>query len=460
MIRVGCLLGWLVAWGGIAVAMAGEPVRPDQTQAERFAAIQAEYATQQEVMYKAVDAAKTEREQTDLFEKLTPDDVVYSRRMVNLALEQPSDLAARDALIWVVNKPGRLDVGAYGDEFARAGALLVRHHGDDPFAVSVGLQFDSAPTPRREALLFGFLVAARGREAKGIAQLALGSFLFKKLEMIDYAHDHPGWPSTPDAGEHGGDGPARDQNFPGKEELDAYLLGMPLCDPAATRAEVARLFHEVIDHHGDVPYITHHRRLQEAMLNGTKSAPVGVTLTADQRRQLTKILQQTKTLGEVATGYLDEMDHIAPGLPAPAIEGVDLNGQPLKLADYRGKVVVLVFWGSWCGPCLTAIPQERELAARYQDKPFALLGVDCRDTPEVGRKVVETQGITWPNFHDNDPDGDGDGPIVERYHVRGYPSSFVIDAQGIIRHKHLTGQALDDAVAKLLAEVETPAAGR
>ena len=159
----------------------------------------------------------------------------------------------------------------------------------------------------------------------------------------------------------------------------------------------------------------------------------------------------------MAEGYLDEMHNITPGKPAPAIDGIDLNGKPLKLADYRGKVVVLVFWGSWCGPCISEMSYERQLNAKYQGRPFALLGVNCNDTKEAAQQVIDAEQVTWPNFDD----GQGvDGPIVQAYHVRGYPSSFVIDAQGIIRHKHLTGQALDDAVARLLDEMKPPTEAR
>ena len=64
--------------------------------------------------------------------------------MVDLAESSPDDPAARDALLWVINKPGRVATWrAYGDQFARAGALLVRHHGDDPEAVRIGLTLDN-----------------------------------------------------------------------------------------------------------------------------------------------------------------------------------------------------------------------------------------------------------------------------------------------------------------------------
>ena len=191
MIRFGYLLGWLVAWGGV-VAAGDEPKPPDPALAERFAAIKAEFAAQQEVTRQATAQAKNDREEMELYEKLTPDDVVYSRRMVNLALEGPTDPAARDACVWVIYKLYRADAGAYGDEFARAAALLVRHHGDDPIAVSAGLNLEHAPSPRRDAFLFGLLAAAKNHEAQGIARLALARYLETKVSFVLSARKHPG----------------------------------------------------------------------------------------------------------------------------------------------------------------------------------------------------------------------------------------------------------------------------
>ena len=149
------------------------------------------------------------------------------------------------------------------------------------------------------------------------------------------------------------------------------------------------------------------------------------------------------------------MHNLIVGKPAPEIDGVDFDGKPLKLSDYRGKVVVLVFWGTWCGPCMREVPHERELAERLKDKPFAVLGVNCDDDKQAAASAIKSERITWPNWHDGAP---GEGPIAKRYHIRSYPSVFVIDGQGIIRHKQIIGEGLDKAVDRLLNETK-PAGG-
>ena len=143
--------------------------------------------------------------------------------------------------------------------------------------------------------------------------------------------------------------------------------------------------------------------------------------------------------------------HQPPGLFHRLHEGVDVEGKPLKLSHYKGKVVLLVFWGSWCGPCMQQVPHERELAKRYKDRPFTVIGVDCGDTREVAGKTIERVNITWPNWYDGAETG---GPIATLYHVRGYPSMFLLDAEGTIRSREHGGPSFDALVETLVKEAE------
>jgi thiol-disulfide isomerase/thioredoxin len=139
------------------------------------------------------------------------------------------------------------------------------------------------------------------------------------------------------------------------------------------------------------------------------------------------------------------------GKLAPEITGEDLDGKPLKLSDHRGKVVVVCFWATWCGPCMAMVPHEREIVHRLAGKPFALLGVNSDEAGdrEKARKAVREKQMTWPSWWD----GGVRGAIQTAYDVPHWPMVYVLDAKGVIRYIDVSGKELDKAVDTLLAEV-------
>jgi peroxiredoxin len=138
------------------------------------------------------------------------------------------------------------------------------------------------------------------------------------------------------------------------------------------------------------------------------------------------------------------------GAPAPDFDAEDLAGKRVKLSDYRGKVVVLVFWYRRCIPCRAMIPHERELVERYRDKPFAMISVYSDQDYDQARKVVAEQNMTWPIVKA----GVGPDAITRTYNVDLFPTIFVIDGAGMIRHARISGYQLDSAVAQALAEAK------
>jgi thiol-disulfide isomerase/thioredoxin len=425
--------------------------RPEEPIAKRYAQIRAEFEAEQDSYRRAATRAESPRDKREVPAKKRRDLVVdYSRRMVDLAASLPDDPGARDALLWVIDKPGRGDMGPYLDEFTRAGALLVRHHGDDPEAVRIGLRLDNVVNPGRDALLLGFYAAAKGREAKGLARLALAQYLAEKAKSVVYARSVEGRPKWRRLS-----GGKVVSEFDLTNEEYAYHLGLRQCDPQVIRAEAERLYEEVISEYGDVPHVTHHQRELAALLKEPAPKWNGMPLTDEGRRNIERLVARKKTLGQEAEARLDEMFNLAVGKPAPEIVGVGVDGKALKLSESKGKVVVLVYWGSWCGPCMKQVPHERELAEQYKGRPFTLLGVNCGDTREIARKTIEKEKITWPNWHDGDETG---GPIAKLYHIRGYPSMFVLDAKGIIRWREEYGPTLDAAIETLVKEAEAGSA--
>jgi RNA polymerase sigma factor (sigma-70 family) len=156
-----------------------------------------------------------------------------------------------------------------------------------------------------------------------------------------------------------------------------------------------------------------------------------------------QVRQRGYRLADLATPELSELRRPIIGKPAPEIDGADLDGQPMKLSDYRGKVVVLVFW--W--PGYSEALEHRKLVERLAGKPFALLGVYGDDDLARAQADVEKYGITWPSFRDR-----RDGPISTEWNVRSWPNLWVLDRRGTIRYRDVRWQALTDAVDKLLGE--------
>jgi hypothetical protein len=93
---------------------------------------------------------------------------------------------------------------------------------------------------------------------------------------------------------------------------------------------------------------------------------------------------------------------------------------------------------------------ERSLVKRLKDRPFALVGVNSdRDRDDL-KKVMEKEHITWPSFWNG---GSTNGPISKEWRVRGWPTIYVLDSQGVIRYRDVRGEAMDHAVDELLHEM-------
>jgi peroxiredoxin len=95
-------------------------------------------------------------------------------------------------------------------------------------------------------------------------------------------------------------------------------------------------------------------------------------------------------------------------------------------------------------------PHERSLVKRLEGKPFALLGVNS-DTKERVRQAMKKENITWRSWWDG---GNTEGPIAKAWNVSGWPTIYVLDAKGVIRYKNVREKKMDEAVDKLLAELE------
>lgn len=139
----------------------------------------------------------------------------------------------------------------------------------------------------------------------------------------------------------------------------------------------------------------------------------------------------------------------APLLAVDRAPDFTLDGR--SLGDFRGRKVALVFWASWCGPCMAMVPQERALVKRLEGKPFALVGVNGDEDRPKAKAAMDKEQMTWPSFFDGKV---GRGPVAVKWGVSSWPTVIVLDARGVIRHVDPDRSKLDELIDALLAEMD------
>ena len=118
------------------------------------------------------------------------------------------------------------------------------------------------------------------------------------------------------------------------------------------------------------------------------------------------------------------------GGPAPALELADPDGALHRLAEYRGKVVLVNFWATWCGPCRDEMPSIERLRSAMQDRPFAILAVNVGESPRVAREFAEKLPVTFTVLLDRDT------RTARAWGARVLPASYLIGPDGAIRYSY------------------------
>lgn len=115
------------------------------------------------------------------------------------------------------------------------------------------------------------------------------------------------------------------------------------------------------------------------------------------------------------------------GHPAPDFTLTDLEGNRVRLSDYRGKAVFLNFWATWCPACREEMPDIEAVYQKYKDKDAIIIGIDIMESKAEVLSFVQENGYSWPFVLDTT------GEVANRYRVTALPTSFFLDGEGIIR---------------------------
>jgi peroxiredoxin len=233
---------------------------------------------------------------------------------------------------------------------------------------------------------------------------------------------------------------------------DRTLLQFSLARHLKVKAEVARMSDQSITWRYGADYIAKFRKRDVAKLEA------GALELFDQlvAKKVPDEFHPGLSILEHAEAEAYEIRHLAVGKKAPEIAGEDLDGRPMKLSDYRGKVVVLEFGGSDCSSCVTFGRHLRKLIDQYAGRPFVGVGVNTDDDRAAARAFVEKNKFTWRSFW-NGPKGRA-GRITKDWNVHAFVTVYVIDHSGVIRSKTTRGPELDPLIERLVKTAENDVA--
>ena len=186
---------------------------------------------------------------------------------------------------------------------------------------------------------------------------------------------------------------------------------------------------------------------------GLQSAPLSAAQERRALERLDAIQRSRPDVAQYSRRASDMVRTLTVGKRAPEISGNDLDGTSFKLSDYRGKVVVLAFSANWCSICRAEYPYLRLLLELYGNGnwPFAIVGVDNSQDLDSAKNLKIDQRLPYRSWWD----GGGDdlcGPIAGAWNVQGWPTVYVLDAEGVIRYVDLKEEGLLKAVRELLNE--------
>jgi thiol-disulfide isomerase/thioredoxin len=146
-----------------------------------------------------------------------------------------------------------------------------------------------------------------------------------------------------------------------------------------------------------------------------------------------------------ALRYLDQPE-LARARMAPAFAVTTIDGKRISLDDLKGKVVLIDFWATWCGPCREALPHIREIAKKFQADPLVVLSVSLDEDEEKWKEFITKNEMTWHQCRD----GGFKGPVAQLFSVQAIPNTFTIDADGVLQDQHIGDASIEGKLKKLV----------
>ncbi|HLN28962.1 MAG TPA: sigma-70 family RNA polymerase sigma factor [Gemmataceae bacterium] len=384
---------------GEEVPYAKKPAEPKPLSeaAKLYGTLQKEHEAKEKAFAEQYQAAKSDEQRQSLADQHLAELAGFVERALGVARQHPKAPEAIDALEMALRCTNGGMSGRLGGLGKQAVAQVRQEHLESPALDRLVPWLQHHFTPAADDLLQLILEKSPHRTVRARAAYCLATGLAGRAEAARVVR------LMPELGNH-----------PQVKNRPEYFHLLETTDSEAVSRRAEKLFELIHAQYADIKQVDH----------------------------------QPATLGELSQQALFALRNLALGKTAPDIAGTDLAGKKFKLSDYRGKVVVLIFCGHWCGPCRQMNPHKQLLVNRYADKPFALLEVNSDDDADDWQDIMKKEGYTWRCW----ADGGKEGPIAKQWHVTGWPTIYVLDKKGVIRFKELRDEPLEKAVQSILRE--------